>query len=95
MLPKEDEIYEADTSKYVDQKIEISPVEQEAELKQTETLITNKNLFYELKFALKSKRNEWSEREKKAKRINDGQDERYLGENFLLFIKFLNFKIFK
>ena len=28
-------------------------------------------MFYELKFALKSKKNEWNERERKAKRIND------------------------
>ncbi len=33
--------------------------------------IANKNLFYELKFALKSKRNEWSRREMKAKHINE------------------------
>ena len=45
-----------------------------------EVQITNKNLFYELKFALKSKRNEWSEREKRAKRINDAEDEKGSGK---------------
>jgi len=72
--PKEDYIFEADT---MDDgvngaaAIHVPQVDVDAMLEEKRARITNKNLFYELKFALKNKQNEWSEREKYAKRIND------------------------
>ncbi len=74
-MPNEDVIFEVDMSKLETMPVEISsghlddmhnrPDESQA------VRIANKNLFYELKFALKSKRNEWSRREVKAKHINE------------------------
>lgn len=68
---QEDVIYEADII-----NDEIKNIKDESEefgmlLRDKEANLVNKNLFYELKFALKRKKNEWNERERKAKRIND------------------------
>ena len=66
----EDEIYEADVAidSTINNKNDIH--EQDFLLKEKEANLVNKNLFYELKFALKTKANEWNERERKAKRID-------------------------
>ena len=48
-----------------------SQIELESHMKEKEVYLANRNLFYELQFALKSKRNEWNERERKAKRATD------------------------
>jgi hypothetical protein len=83
--PDEDEIFELDTS-----ILEVMPSNENnavgvdkaktehqdlPDLNKQEVLLSNKNLFYELKFALKSKRNEWTEREKRAKRFNKNQQQ--------------------
>ena len=68
----EDEIYEADTSKPIEESKPMpSQIELESHMKEKEVYLANRNLFYELQFALKSKRNEWNERERKAKRATD------------------------
>lgn len=72
LLPNEDVIFEADTVDDQDGDIQVPQVDVDAMLEEKRAQITSKNLFYELKFALRNKRNEWSEREKSAKRI-DGE----------------------
>lgn len=66
----EDEIYEEDLSRLKDEegKRENSDDSDWLELNKrgNEVALANKNLFYELKFALKFKSNEWREREKMA-----------------------------
>ena len=72
MAPVEDEIFEADTSSLVEQ-VQITTTDSDYLFKEKQNEMANKNLFYELKFALKSKKNEWEQREKKAKKIVDGK----------------------
>jgi hypothetical protein len=75
-----DEIYEADTYNLND-NINISTQEdEEMNLKEKKTNMANKNLMYELKYALKSKKNEWKLREKNAKRTIDENSKTVLEE---------------
>lgn len=73
----EDEIYEEDLSRLKDEegKRENSDDSDWLEVNKrgNEIALANKNLFYELKFALKFKSNEWREREKMAakKRLSE------------------------
>lgn len=94
----EDEIFEAEDNFVFDQKEEMKNSEpEELSLKEKQELLNTKNLFYELKFALKSKTNEWKEREKRAKyntnRNNDilftleNREDRYLLDNDLMVYK--------
>ena len=84
-LVHEDEIYEADTSKPIDDEPKPSQIELESNMKEKEFYLANRNLFYELQFALKTKRNEWNERERKAKRVMDQTgDQSNLLENEIL-----------
>jgi len=68
----EDEIYEADViiDSANNNKNDTHEQDYLFLLKEKEANLVNKNLFYELKFALKTKANEWNERERKAKRID-------------------------
>jgi hypothetical protein len=72
----EDEIFEADTfnlNDIEDKKQELDKDFSEEFLKEKQVILANKNLFYELKYALKTKKNEWIEREKAAKKITNEQ----------------------
>lgn len=66
----EDEIYEEDLSRLKDEEGKRENLDDsdwlEVNKLGSEVALANKNLFYELKFALKFKSNEWREREKMA-----------------------------
>lgn len=71
----EDEIYEVDMTKTIEESEQNTLAEDwEFEQKKKEVNFANKNLFYELKFALKFKSNEWTERERLAKKRMLGLD---------------------
>ena len=88
LLPNEDVIFEADTVDALDSDIQVPQVDVDAMLEEKIAQITSRNLFYELKFALRNKQNEWSEREKSAKRI-DGEGRVMVSEGWY----FLTYKI--
>lgn len=92
----EDEIFEAEddlsnVKKGIDGKYDV----EELSPREKQELMDTKNLFYELKFALKSKNNEWKEREKRAKHVNkkntkdfyEFEKENHLLENDLMLYK--------
>ncbi|RNA09369.1 hypothetical protein BpHYR1_003543 [Brachionus plicatilis] len=94
----EDEIFEAenDPNSMVKEKLKNFEPE-ELSPKEKQELLNTKNLFYELKYALKWKTNEWKEREKRAKHVNDRKpgkisefgmkDENHLLDNDILIYK--------
>ena len=94
----EDEIFEADDNSAGAMKEDAENFEiEELSLKEKQELLNTKNLFYELKFALKSKTNEWNEREKRAKYNNERnndvilklgiREDRYILDNDLMVYK--------
>lgn len=78
--PIEDEIFEEDMSKIKENERMSSADASSGDLDPSSELridpLANKNLFYELKFALKFKSNEWQQREKIAKKkvMNQSED---------------------
>jgi len=73
-MPKEDVIFEIDMSKIknmYDEGYLSGDKHLDVNVDDQVSRIANKNLFYELKFALKSKRSEWTRREMRAKRVNE------------------------
>lgn len=86
--PVEDEIFEEDLSKTKTENQRLDTTSDDFDLPDKIDPLANKNLFYELKFALKFKSNEWRQREKIAikkkttmKRVD--QDENNTPEHLL------------
>jgi hypothetical protein len=81
--PPVDEIFEAEVHESEEEAERNGDLERdEFVLKEKEAAMLNKNLFYELKYALKAKSNEWSQREKEVlkKRGLDENNNTDLGE---------------
>ena len=87
--PVEDEIFEEDLSKTKTENQRLDTTSDDFDLPDRIDPLANKNLFYELKFALKFKSNEWRQREKIAIKKKtttmkrDDQDENNTPEHLL------------